>query len=61
MLEELTSKYPKLIEKLCDEQGNLRNLIGIYRNDQDIRSLDGKKTPIAQGDEIHLVPVIAGG
>ena len=61
LLEELEANYPGMKERLCDEQGELRRFVNIYVNEEDIRFLDGKETKINEGDEISIIPAIAGG
>jgi molybdopterin converting factor small subunit len=46
---------------LCDEQGELRNFVNIYVNGEDVRFLDGINSATAEGDEISIVPAVAGG
>lgn len=61
VLTELEHRYPGLKERLYDEQGNLRRFVNVYVNDQDIRTLQGDQTPTRDGDELAIVPAIAGG
>jgi molybdopterin synthase sulfur carrier subunit len=46
---------------LCDESGELRRFVNIYVNEEDIRFLKGKDTSLKTGDEVSIVPAIAGG
>jgi molybdopterin synthase sulfur carrier subunit len=50
-----------LKDRLCDESGELRRFVNIYVNEEDIRFLKGKETPLKDGDEVSIVPAIAGG
>ncbi len=61
IIENLEASYPGMKERLCDEGGNIRRFVNIYLNDEDIRFLDGKSTPVADGAEISIIPAIAGG
>lgn len=61
ILTSLDKAYPGLHERLCDEQGNIRRFVLVYLNEDDIRDLEGKATPIKEGDEISIIPAIAGG
>tara|TARA_B100000315_G_scaffold237738_1_gene254814 strand:+ start:2756 stop:2995 length:240 start_codon:yes stop_codon:yes gene_type:complete len=61
LLDELETKYPGMKERLCDDQGELRRFVNIYVNEEDIRFLDGKETKIREGDEVSIIPAIAGG
>ena len=48
-------------ERLVDENGELRYFVNLYLNNEDIRFLDGLKTPLSPGDEVSIVPAVAGG
>lgn len=61
ILTSLDTSYPGLSERICDENGNIRRFVNIYLNDEDIRFLSDKTTPVKEGDEISIVPAIAGG
>ena len=60
-LKGLTDKYDRLGKHLLDENGKLRNFVNVYLNDEDIRDLKGPDTPVKDGDELLIVPAIAGG
>ena len=57
----LEKAYPGLKERVCDEKGEVRRFVNIYLNDQDIRFAQGKQTAVKDGDEISIIPAIAGG
>lgn len=61
MLDALETKFPGIKGPLCDEQGKLRRFINFYVNSEDIRFLDGANTPLNAGDEVSIVPAVAGG
>ena len=61
MIEHLNSTHPGLRDRLCDEKGDLRRFVNIYVNEEDIRFLKGKETTLRDGDEVSIVPAIAGG
>ena len=61
IVENLEKQYPGLRERLCDERGELRRFVNIYLNDEDIRFAQGKATAVKDGDEISIIPAIAGG
>jgi len=61
VLDHLCQNFDGLKERIYDDQGQLRRFINFYLNDEDIRFLDGEKTAIKDGDEISVVPAIAGG
>jgi molybdopterin synthase sulfur carrier subunit len=61
VISDLTGNYPDLRERICDESGTIRRFINVYLNDEDIRFLDNKSTAVKAGDEVSIVPAIAGG
>ncbi|NGZ09479.1 MAG: MoaD/ThiS family protein [Nitrospira sp. LK70] len=61
MIEVLNSTHPGIKDRLCDETGELRRFVNIYVNEEDIRFLKGKDTSLKDGDEVSIVPAIAGG
>jgi molybdopterin synthase sulfur carrier subunit len=61
LLLQLQAKYPDTKRPLRDDSGNIRRSVNIYVNDEDIRFLQGKETPLKDGDNISIVPAIAGG
>ncbi len=60
LIRDLDKKYPGFEEKIT-EAGKIRRFINIYVKEEDIRSLQGEQTPVKDGDEITLIPAIAGG
>lgn len=61
LIEDLGEKFPGIKDRLCDEGGKLRRFINVYINDEDIRFLKGDKTALKDGDEVSIIPAIAGG
>ncbi|PJA78293.1 MAG: molybdopterin synthase sulfur carrier subunit [Nitrospirae bacterium CG_4_9_14_3_um_filter_51_5] len=61
IIENLGSAHPGIKERVYDEQGEVRRFINIYVNEEDIRFLTGKDTPLKDGDEVSIIPAIAGG
>lgn len=61
MIENLNSAYSGLKDRLCDDKGELRRFVNVYVNEEDIRFLKGKDTVLKDGDEVSIVPAIAGG
>ena len=61
ILDDLNKSYPGLGERICDEQGAIRRFVNIFLNDEDVRFLQEKETPVKESDEISIVPAIAGG
>lgn len=60
ILTSLLTQYPALRERLFDGE-ELRRFVNIYVNDEDIRYLDDLATPVASGDELSIIPAVAGG
>jgi molybdopterin synthase sulfur carrier subunit len=60
-ISELQSRYPGIKERLVDETGAVRRFVNVYVNEEDIRFLQNQETPIKSGDEISIIPAIAGG
>ncbi len=61
VLDRLTAEHADLKKHLYKEDGQLRNFVNIYLNDEDIRYLEKTATPVAEGDTVTIVPSIAGG
>ncbi len=60
-LTGLISQHPDLRRHLYTEEGKLRAFVNVYLNDEDIRYLQKEETPVKEGDNISIVPSIAGG
>ena len=60
-LNQLTSAHSELRKHLFNDQDKLRNFVNVYVNDEDIRHMSGPETPVKEGDNILIVPSIAGG
>ena len=61
VIGDLEQQFPGLRERLVDETGELHRFINIYVNQEDIRFLDNQATALKDGDEVAIVPAIAGG
>ena len=61
MIDNLNTSYSGLKDRLCDDKGELRRFVNVYVNEEDIRFLKGKNTILKDGDEVSIVPAIAGG
>ncbi len=61
LVEKLNSEFPGFKDRLVDEEGELRYFVNIYLNGEDVRFMDGLKTATSDGDEISIVPAVAGG
>jgi len=60
-LNELTSRFPDLGRHVRDDQGQIRQFLNVYLNEEDIRFLGGESCSLKEGDRVLLVPSIAGG
>ncbi len=60
-LESLEMAHPGFAERILDESGELRRFVNVFVNDDDIRFIDGLKTPLRDGATLSIVPAVAGG
>ncbi|MFA4906252.1 MAG: MoaD/ThiS family protein [Candidatus Margulisiibacteriota bacterium] len=61
MVDGLEKSYPGIRDRICDESGKIRRFINIYVNEEDVRFLQGEATVLKEGDEVSIIPAIAGG
>jgi len=61
VIVELQTRYPGIKDRLLDENGSIRRFVNVYVNEEDIRFLQNQQTAIKDGDEISIIPAIAGG
>jgi len=61
VVEALVAQYPSLRGQLLTDDGTLNRFVNVYVNGQDVRYLDGLSTPLADADELRLLPAMAGG
>ena len=61
IIASLDSEFPGIRGRLCDDGGELRNFINIFVNGEDVRFLEGLDTSTKSGDEVSIVPAVAGG
>ena len=61
LIKALETDFPGIKARLCDENGKPRRFLNFYVNSEDIRFLDGTDTSLADGDEVSIVPAVAGG
>jgi molybdopterin synthase sulfur carrier subunit len=60
LIDDLESRHPGLRDRLLDD-GGLRRFVNVYVNDEDVRFLEGEKTPLSDGDSVTVLPAVAGG
>ncbi len=58
---DLERQFPGIGDRVIDEDGEIRRFVNLFVNGEDVRFLDGLHTAIAQGDEVSIVPAVAGG
>ena len=61
LLSDLERRHPGIKERICDEKGQLRRFVNIFVNEEDIRFLQGDQTAVKDGDDVSIIPAIAGG
>ena len=61
LIEDLESRYPAIKGRLRDDAGELRRFVNLYINGEDVRFRDGLATDLKSGDELSIVPAVAGG
>jgi len=61
LVEDLEKKFPGIKDRICDESGKIRRFVNVYVNGDDIRFLQNLETSLKDGDNISIVPAIAGG
>jgi MoaD family protein len=60
LLDNLGKKYPGIVSRVF-ENGQVRRFVNVYLNDEDIRYLDSLQTAVKDGDEVSIIPAVAGG
>ena len=61
LLDSLEDNCPGIKSRLCDDSGQPRRFLNLYVNSEDIRFLNGTSTPLNDGDEVSIIPAVAGG
>jgi molybdopterin synthase sulfur carrier subunit len=61
VLEGLFTQHPELRDRISEPSGELRRFVNVYKAGEDIRFLDGLQTPVADGEELTILPAVAGG
>ena len=61
VIDAMNDQYPGIRERICDDQGQLRNFVNVYVNGEDVRFLQGLETATSDGDDVSVVPAVAGG
>ena len=61
LLTALGQDYPGLRERICEEDGTIRRFVNVFVNGENVRERDGADTPLRPGDEVGIIPAMAGG
>ena len=61
VLHELVAEFPGMAPQLLNEDGTLHRFVNVYVNDDDVRYLSSLDTPVKEGDQVSLLPAVAGG
>ena len=61
VLEGLYDQHPELRDRIAEPGGELRRFVNVYKAGEDIRFLDGLATPVSDGEELTILPAVAGG
>ncbi len=61
VVEHLEASYPGMRERLCEDDGELRRFVNVFVNGEDVRFLSGLASELSEGDEVSIVPAVAGG
>lgn len=61
MIENAESEFPGFRDRVLDADGQVKRFVNVFVNGVDIRSLQGKATPVRDGDEVSVIPAMAGG
>ena len=61
VLVELEGRFPQIRQRLRDDEGALRRFVNLYVNGEDVRFLKGLETGLKEGDEVSIIPAVAGG
>jgi molybdopterin synthase sulfur carrier subunit len=61
IVEDLEKQFPGFKERMCDENGDLRRFVNVYVGEEDIRFMDGLDTQIPDGEQVSIIPAVAGG
>jgi molybdopterin synthase sulfur carrier subunit len=61
IIEDLEQKHPGLKDRICEADGSVRRFVNLYVNGDDIRFLENLESAVKDGDEVSIVPAIAGG
>ena len=61
LILDLDRQFPGIGDRIVDEDGEIRRFVNLFVNGEDVRFLEGLRTALSQGDEVSIVPAVAGG
>jgi len=61
VMADITTRWPRLARRICDEQGRIRAFVNVYVDGEDVRRISGLATPVPDGAEVQIIPSVAGG
>jgi MoaD family protein len=61
LLSDLDERYPGLKERICEDDGQIRRFVNVFVNGDNVRDRQGAATALKQGDEVGIIPAMAGG
>lgn len=61
VLESIDKQFPGLKDRICEDDGEIRRFVNVFVNGENVRDLDGAATAVKSGDEIGIIPAMAGG
>ncbi len=61
LVDDLEKQFPGFKERMCDDLGELRRFVNVYVGEEDIRFLEGLDTKIPEGEQVSIIPAVAGG
>lgn len=61
LIDALDGRFPGIKERVCEPDGEIRRFVNIFVNGENARQLQGAGTPVKRGDEVGIIPAMAGG
>lgn len=61
VLDAVEAEFPGIKERICEPDGRIRRFVNVFVNGDDVRALSGADTEVKDGDEIAIIPAVAGG
>jgi molybdopterin synthase sulfur carrier subunit len=61
LIDSLNGQYPGIKDRICEPDGEIRRFVNVFVNGENARQLDGAATAVKSGDEIGIIPAMAGG